>query len=684
MIDPESKTEATLESWKEIAAHLGRQVKTVQRWEKDEALPVHRHSHKARASVYAYPSEIDAWREARKVLPAPPPPRPLWKMPAFGLTMALCLVMVGNGLRPQKVEAQGTGPVARQVFVVKDEDPGAGGAISWDGRYVSFMVDSTGDLGVRNLGTGVSRRLTDSGGWVNSGDYAAQSRISRDGRQVAYLWERWSLPEPNRGMPELRVIPIEGGNPRTIVKGTKEDYMLPFGWSPDGRQILVIRKLADRTGQIAMVGVEDGSIRVIKSVGWQPNGSADLSPDGKFIAYEMVAGPASDTRDIYVLAADGSGENLVVSGPSSETRPMWSPDGSQILFLSDRTGDNSLWSIPVRNGKAAGPVAMLHATLGGNLGITRSGALYHQTSSFGTDLYVAQLDANAKVVQAPVLAADRFLHSNAGPAPSPDGKTLAFNSKRGGEVKLVLRTIATGKEREFELERPPTITARTRGPLWFPDSRSLLVQRRSPTPGTGLQLLRLDVGDGKTELLLERATGQEYSLSPDGKSLYFTDREVPERPLLRFNLETKTETVLLKEGKQITMVAASQDGKQLAYLAQVDGVGSSLAVMPSEGGPSRIIYRGEPTADGTRFSLSWTPDGRSLVFARPASVSGERETFWRVPVDGGQLETLGISATGLKRPEMLSDGRIFYQVRESDPAEVWALENFLPMAASAR
>src|SRR5579871_5076022 len=55
-----------LDSWKEIAAYLGREVRTVQGWEKNEALPIHRHQHVRQGSVYAFKSELDAWREARK------------------------------------------------------------------------------------------------------------------------------------------------------------------------------------------------------------------------------------------------------------------------------------------------------------------------------------------------------------------------------------------------------------------------------------------------------------------------------------------------------------------------------------------------------------------------------------------------------------------------------------------
>ena len=57
-----------LDSWKEIAAYLGREVRTVQRWEKKEGLPVHRHLHDKLGTVYAYKSELDAWRNSRRLV----------------------------------------------------------------------------------------------------------------------------------------------------------------------------------------------------------------------------------------------------------------------------------------------------------------------------------------------------------------------------------------------------------------------------------------------------------------------------------------------------------------------------------------------------------------------------------------------------------------------------------------
>ena len=62
----EKLPEVRLDSWKEIAAYLKRDVTTVQRWEKREGMPVHRHLHEKRGSVYALAEELDAWIQSRK------------------------------------------------------------------------------------------------------------------------------------------------------------------------------------------------------------------------------------------------------------------------------------------------------------------------------------------------------------------------------------------------------------------------------------------------------------------------------------------------------------------------------------------------------------------------------------------------------------------------------------------
>src|SRR5688572_29418790 len=67
--DPPSSGERSgddrLDSWKEIAAYMRRDVTTVQRWEKREGMPVHRHVHDKMGSVYAFRTDLDAWAQSR-------------------------------------------------------------------------------------------------------------------------------------------------------------------------------------------------------------------------------------------------------------------------------------------------------------------------------------------------------------------------------------------------------------------------------------------------------------------------------------------------------------------------------------------------------------------------------------------------------------------------------------------
>jgi TolB-like protein len=63
---PEQAGSDRLDSWKEIAAYLRREVRTLHRWEIQEGLPIHRHLHKERGTVYAYKSELNTWWQDRR------------------------------------------------------------------------------------------------------------------------------------------------------------------------------------------------------------------------------------------------------------------------------------------------------------------------------------------------------------------------------------------------------------------------------------------------------------------------------------------------------------------------------------------------------------------------------------------------------------------------------------------
>ena len=121
-----------LASWKEIAAHLGVTVRTAQRWERFEGLPVHRQMHATLASAYAVGSELDAWRAAR---PDPRAPakgrsrasRSIAVLPFANLTRDLETEILADGLTEELIstlaQVPGLGVVARtSVFYFKDKN----------------------------------------------------------------------------------------------------------------------------------------------------------------------------------------------------------------------------------------------------------------------------------------------------------------------------------------------------------------------------------------------------------------------------------------------------------------------------------------------------------------------------------------------------------------------------------
>jgi TolB-like protein/Tfp pilus assembly protein PilF len=110
----EQPSELRLDSWKEIATYLGRDVTTVQRWEKREEMPVHRHLHDKRGSVYALVPELDAWLKTRRQqlklgaaveLAADPPPaappRPRIWIASAAVAIIILLVAAYIMIRPR-------------------------------------------------------------------------------------------------------------------------------------------------------------------------------------------------------------------------------------------------------------------------------------------------------------------------------------------------------------------------------------------------------------------------------------------------------------------------------------------------------------------------------------------------------------------------------------------------------
>ena len=645
--------ERRLESWKEIGAYLQRDLRTARRWEKEEALPVHRHSHKSRSSVYAFPSEIDAWRASRKAVPEPVRSRPLWKIPAFGLTMGLCLVMVGNGVRPQVVSAQAGGMSAHKVW-----DIGTSGSVSPDGRYLSFIAWDRGDLAVHDLVTGQDRRLTHNEQRLSpTSSFAWRSVISPDGTKVAYAWSN------EAGINQLRVVRFDESEAPRVLHNGNEVEVTPYSWSPDGKWIGVIGSKKDGTKQIGLVDSASGSLHVLKTVGWDDKlDRLFFSPDGKFVAYDLPAGENAVQRDVFVMATDGSRENRAVVHAARESVVGWTRHG--LLFVSDRSGSPSIWLQPMKDGRPSGGAKKIKSDSGwmAPLGVANSGTLFYETAIGGTELTMASFDfAAGKLLTPREEVGVRNVGLNSQPDWSWDGKYLVYVTPREHPRSLYLniQEIATGNVREVQ----PALSY-FQMPRWAPDGRSFLVRGSDLKGRAGTY--RVDAKTGAVELVILGGEARFPVWAADGRRIYYL-QEGTSGPLVERELASGLEKEIASSLAPVNLsISVSPDGKSLAFLTSKGTNQFGVVVLSLAGGPARELATVEQP-DG-RF-LAWAPDGQSL-FTGPhrIALTGQvtKPDFGSRPFGDVRIQPGG--------------NKMVFSGTNGSQSEVWALENFLPVA----
>ncbi|MHC4595122.1 MAG: tetratricopeptide repeat protein [Planctomycetota bacterium] len=580
-----------------------------------------------------------------------------------------------------------SGMTFRRVWTYHGLHVDIDGTVSPDGRYLPFEDEVTGDLVVRDLVTGENRRLTHNKIPKEPGQVSAE-QISPDSTQVAYSWWR----KQDRST-DFRLIGLDGSQPRVIYRPEEVSRIVPKGWSPDGKHILV-HLGRNGTYQIALISVADGSLRVLKSLGRMDRDShLFLSPDGRYIAYDFRQKDGSLLEDISVLAVDGSRDIPLVAHPADDDVLGWTPDGKSILFRSDRTGADGLWAIGVHDGKPQGSSQLVNKDLPPfkGLGITRTGAFYYTTSEVADmkDIYIAAFDpATGKVLGPPKPVPARFVGNNVSPAWSPDGEYLAYYRLSGGGDRgiMVIRSLETGEERELS---PPIAGPSgwfANAPMrWSPDGHSILRIGWHESKN-GIYLVDVETGNFTPIVEVPRGTRISHALwSPDGKAIFYRcwDGKNVNQLLVR-NLENDKETELLRrEGSPSISrgFALSPDGWQLAFGSPwFPGKGvTALHVIPTAGGELRELLREQDSEDLTirGMGLEWTPDGRYVLFFR---ADGGKREYWRVAAEGGEPERLELGVMNAVELRIAPEGRrvAFTARKKTKMDEVWVMENFLP------
>ena len=667
---------ARLDSWKEIADYLERDVSTVRRWERYEGLPVRRHEHQKRSSVYAIPAELDAWRAARQPEPEVLPVQFRYRRLAIAAAVAVTLLgslwtLWHNGvLRLPYPLVEAAEPSSRRLWTGKvDLTSTANGDASTDGRLLVFTDWSTGDLAAIELATGQQRSLTHTGK-MSASNFAQFPAISPDGRFVAYSW----LTKNNY---ELRVVATaEGAEPRTLYSNAEVPVIASAGWSGDGKQLLVTSFRMDRTQQIAMLAVDSGALRVVKSFGRGGPGKLSLSPDGRYIAYDFPQKEGGPERDIVLLSSDGSREVPLVRHPGHDAGPMWTPDGSRVVFLSDRNGALGLWSVSVAEGRVQGEPALVQANASqmSPFGFSRNGGVHYSLPSDASDLLVGEIDLEAgRLLTEAVPVVSQYGRPDANQRPdwSPDGRYLAYVARapspaaRGGPLRVVVRDMETGREREMSQGFQTLGTA----PKWRPDGKTLLVYG-IPADGP-VGTMQLNVADGSASRLDNLWTGgceyPQWSTTSDEVWCAVEDGAV------RRQINSGEEKGRVEFARTGANAPLSGDGRWLVFQDKNRTLILVPIAAPGEGGERRELFRPE---SGNDCRPSWTPDSRYVL-----CTGGQ---VWLIPASGGEARKLTLPLKGLRGFRVHPGGKRVAMLAPGSGSELWVLENFLPTTAAAR
>lgn len=552
------------------------------------------------------------------------------------------------------------------------------GRVSPDGRFITYIDWSTGVLYMHDLGSDSDRPLTTIGTPPWSNGHAQFSSVSRDSKQVAYEWYT------EKNLVEIRVVPVDGTGvpqPRRIFANDDISHIAPFDWSPDAKWLAVHLQRPNRSGQIGLVGIQDGSLRILKSVDWRGPSKMFFSPDGKYIAYDLPTDETNQHRNVFVMATDGSRETAAVAHPSNNIVMGWSPDGKFLLFSSDRTGSAAIWALAFADGKPQGaPEQVKPDGSTWSLGLTDSGALHVIKGVGNKEIRVAALDvATGKIAADPVGPMPMYIASRGWPDWSPDGKHLSYVScggHGGGPCKIFIRSMETGEVREV----PPKLWYLA-FPRWSPDGRSFITSARDNKGREGIY--QIDAGNGDATLVVAGPPpwlGAGPAWSPDGKKIYYGSNQ----QILERDLASGSERVVFTSRVHLRWGALSPDGRYVAVSADSSSKSQSVLLVPVAGGEPRELLRVDSPDHLPGFPFPWTPDSQAVIVTK---LIGEGQELWLVPIAGGQPRKLNADLgkwVGSSVFSLNPDGRQIAFVAGKAASEVWALENFLPRPASKR
>lgn len=644
-----------VESWKEIAAYLKRDVTTVQRWERRESMPVHRHLHDKLGSVYAFRSDLDAWMRSRNLrlstgdavqgedAPARDEagptrrarPRILWLAPVSVVALGLVIWVLGM------TSSRKLDPIAGARFqdVADFDGVEQSAGVSRDGRFVAFLSNHDGpmDVWVTQAGTGQFYNLT-RGAFPELLNTSVRTvGFSPDGSLVTF----WARGRDQRI--STWAVPTLGGQPRPYLDGVAE-----FDWSNDGTRLVYHTAEPGDPMFVREAGSTAPDRRILVA---PPGVHAHFpiwSPDQAFVYF--VQGSVPDAMDIWRVRPAGGAAERITHHDARVSYPVM-PDARTVLYLAADEHGAGPWlyavdvdeRVPRRVSTGVETYSSLSASADGRrlvaaLGSPKhtfwrmrlplpgerapdeaaparvplttgrafsprlgTGCLFYASSKAGGDA-VWKLEAGTvtEIWEAP---AARIA---GGLAVAPDGRRVAFTIQREGRSFLCVVGTDGSEARVAAASLAP------RGsPAWAPDGRSLTV---AADDGVAPHLFAVPL-DGRPPTRLTTDYSADPASAPDGRFIVYSAADVGTTFPLRAvrpdgSAYTLPQAVLSRGARRVRFLPG-----QHALVVMRGGLQhKDLWLIDLETGAERPLVRLPRDFDLRDFDLS--PDGRELVLDR--------------------------------------------------------------------
>jgi Tol biopolymer transport system component len=650
---PRAGDKERLDSWKKIAVHFNRDVTTVQRWERREGMPVHRHVHDKQGSVYAFRSELDAWWASRRgrlpdsgestpeppasphPVPSPPgspelPPaseaaadpdvqptgfRRLHKRPlAAAATIAAVLLLVYAALRfGHPAGETWRNPLANATVTRLTDWPGIEQAaeISRDGRWASFLADHDGhmDAWLTRIGSGSYRNLT-GGNRVELVNPSIRTLgFSADGSLVT-VWTRSSDGSHSEDI-KLMAAPTAGGELRDFLRGVAE-----AAWSHDGRRIVYH---TTAPGDPLFVRDAEGVAHQIYAA---PSGTHCHFPlwskDDAYIYFARGIPP--DDWDIWRIHASGAGLERITFHGSRVSHPVLLDERTLVYLAGDPQGSgpwlyalNVEQRVPHRISFGLERYTSLAASADG----MRLVATVDESHS---SIWSAQLSPDPGASASQRAAQPVSLVSAAGLSPRTGPDYTLYISARAGRQGIW--RAADGQARELWSDAHAIIMG---GPAIARDGRHIAF---TVADGERTILYTMD-SDGKDVRALTRPLNLRGNpaWAPDGRSIVSAVLADGEPRLMNIFLDNSPPSPLVSE-YSIDPVW-SPDGQFLIYSGADVGTTFPLRAVARDGRPYAI-----PALMLTRGArrVAFSPDADSIVL-----LQGDvgHKNFWLVDLRTG-------------------------------------------------